>query len=86
MIKDLEELEKLDMMMQKKLQVDLILQSLTSLYDQFIVNYHMNKLNYTLSELVNMSTLKDEKSTPGTVEKLAEVCIHFIDSWQCALY
>ena len=59
-------LEKLELTMQKKLQVDLIQQFLTSSYSQFIINFHMNKLDYTLSELVNMlvtteGTLKSSK-------------------------
>ena len=37
----------------KKLQVDLILQSLSDSYGQFIMNYHMNKIDATLSELLN---------------------------------
>ena len=62
MIKDLEELEKLGLMMQKKFQVDLILQFLTSSYGQFIVNYHMNNHDSTLSDLVKiLVTKKPEK-------------------------
>ena len=38
-IKDLKELEKLRLDMQRELQIDLILQSLTSLYSQFIINF-----------------------------------------------
>ena len=44
-IKDIKEVEKLGLNMQKKLQMDLILQSLISLYSQFIINFHMNKLD-----------------------------------------
>ena len=54
MIKDIEELEKLGMFMDKKLQINLILQSLTDLYAQFIVNFHMNKIQCIIAELVNM--------------------------------
>ena len=54
MIKDLEELEKLDMSMDKDLQVDLILQSLTYSYGQFVVNSYINKIQCTIYELVNM--------------------------------
>ena len=65
-IKNLEELEKLGMSIQKELQVDLILQFLISSYSQFIINYHMNKIDCTLSELINTlvtieGTLKSSK-------------------------
>ena len=69
MINDLEELEKLEMTMHKELQVDLILQSLRSSYGWFIVNYHMNKIDSTLSELLNMlvTTERTLKSSRGTI-------------------
>lgn len=54
MIKDLEELKKPGMMIRKELQVDLILQSLPDLYGQVIVNYHMNKLDCTNAESLNI--------------------------------
>ena len=54
MIKDIEELQKLEMNMDKELQVDLILQSLPDSYGQFIMNYYMNKIDATLLELLNM--------------------------------
>ena len=54
MIKDIKELQKLGMNMDKELQVDLILQSLFDSYEQFIMNYHVNKIDSTLSELLNM--------------------------------
>ena len=40
-----------------------------SLYDQFIINFHMNKLDSTISELINMlvATEKTLKSSRGTV-------------------
>ena len=44
MIKDLEELEKLGVKLDQDLQTDIILQSLTNAYGQFIMNYHMHKL------------------------------------------
>ena len=37
-----------------ELKVDLILQSLINSFEQFIVNYHMNKLDCNLPELINM--------------------------------
>ena len=53
--------------------MDLILQSLTSLYSQFIINFHINKLNCTIPELVNMlvtmeGTLKSSRDIVLTVE------------------
>nr|CAD1834920.1 unnamed protein product [Ananas comosus var. bracteatus] len=74
MIKDLEELEKLGVKMDKELQVDLILQSLPVSYGQFIVNYHMNKIDCTNAELLNMlvtteGTLKSSKGSILAVER-----------------
>ena len=65
MIKNLEELEKLDMTMHRELQVDLILQSFIGSRGQFIVNYHMNKIDYTLTELLVMLV-----TTEGTLKSL----------------
>ena len=69
MIKDIKELGKLGLDMQQELQMDLILHSLTSLYSQFIVNFHMNKLDCTIFELVNMLVTTEGilKSLRGTV-------------------
>ncbi|XP_073099946.1 uncharacterized protein [Elaeis guineensis] len=74
MIKDMEELEKLGMSMDKKLQIDMILQSLIDSYMQFIVNYHMNKIQCTKLELLNMlvttkGTLKSSRDTVLTMER-----------------
>ena len=74
MIKDIGELQKLGINMDKELQVDLILQSLSNSYRQFIMNYYMNKIDSTLSELLNMQvtvegTLKSLKSTVLIVEQ-----------------
>ena len=73
-IKDIEKLEKLRLGMQKELQMDLIFQSLTNLYSQFIINFYMNKLDCTIFELVNMlvtteETLKSSRGTVLTMEK-----------------
>ena len=72
-IKDIEKLGKLGLNMQKKLQMDLILQSLTSSYSQFIVNFYMNKLDCTILKLVNMlvtieRTLKNSRGTVLAME------------------
>ena len=40
--------------MDGELSQDLILQSLPSSFSQFVINYHMNKLNISLLELLNM--------------------------------
>ena len=40
--------------MDGELSQDLILQSLPESFSQFVVNYHMNKLNSSLPELLNM--------------------------------
>ena len=73
-IKDIKELGKLGLDLQKKLQMDLILQSLTSSYSQFIMNFHMNKLDCTILKLVNMlvtmkGTLKSSRSSILVVER-----------------
>ena len=67
-IKDIEELEKFELEMQKELQMELILQSLMNSYSQFIINFYMNKLDYTIPELVNIlvtteGTLKSSRDT-----------------------
>ena len=74
MIKDIEELQKLRMNMDKELQVDLILQSLSDSYGQFIMNYHMNKIDTTLPELLNIlvtvkGTLKSSRDTVLAMEQ-----------------
>ena len=68
-IKDIEELRKLRLEIQKELQIDLILQSLTSSYSQFIINFYINKLYCTIPKLVNMlvTTKRTLKSSMGTV-------------------
>ena len=68
MIKDVEELKKLRLNMQKELQMNLILQSLISSYNQFVINFYMNKFECTISELVNMLVPTEEilKSLKGT--------------------
>ena len=72
-IKDIEELRKLGLEIQKELQMDLILQSLTSSYSQFIINFYMNKFDCIIFELVNMlvtteGILKSSRGIDLTVE------------------
>ena len=59
MIKDIEELKKLDIIMHKKLLVDLIMQSLLILYGQFMVNYDMNNPDSILSGWVKIFVTKE---------------------------
>ena len=53
MINLIGQLGNLGFTMDFELQTDLILQSLPSSFDQFVTNYHMNKLEHTLPELMN---------------------------------
>ena len=50
----IEELGQLGFAMDHELSVDLVLQLLPQRFSQFIMNYHMNKLDSTLLELLNM--------------------------------
>ena len=47
-------LGQLGFFMDSELNQDLILQSLPDSFSQFVLNYHMNKLNISLPELLNM--------------------------------
>ena len=74
MIKDLEELEKLGAILGRDFQIDVILQSLSDAYGQFIMNFHMHKMQCTLAELMNMLvttelSLKGSKGSVFTVER-----------------
>ena len=69
-IKDIEKLGKLRLDMQMKLQMDLIIQSLTNSYSQFIINFYINKLDCTISELVNMLV-----ATEGTLKSLRGIVL-----------
>ena len=53
MINMIERLENLDFSMDANIQTDLILQSLPDSFAQFIVNFHLNKIEVSLSELHN---------------------------------
>ena len=53
-------LGQLGFVMDGELNQDLILQSLPDSFSQFVLNYHMNKLNTSLPDLLNM--LKTAKS------------------------
>ena len=74
MIKDLKELEKLDVILDRDFQIDVILQSLSNTYGQFIMNFHMHKMQCTLAKLMNMLvmaelSLKGSKGSVLTVEQ-----------------
>ncbi|XP_017701902.1 uncharacterized protein LOC108511839 [Phoenix dactylifera] len=54
MISYIDELETLGANIDGETKVDAILSSLSENYNQFILNYNMNKMSSTLSELLNM--------------------------------
>ncbi|XP_042396440.1 uncharacterized protein LOC121986540 [Zingiber officinale] len=67
MIGLIEKLLSLDLVIPHELSTDIILLSLPSPFDNFVVNFNMNKLEAILEELVNMlanykATMKKEKS------------------------
>ena len=68
MIRAIEELESLDFSMDFHLQFDLILQSLPDSFGQTIANFHMNKIECTLAELLNILTTA-QKAIQGIKEK-----------------
>ena len=68
MIGLIEKLADLGHIFDNELSIDLILQSLPDSYSQFIMNFNMNKLECSLTELLNMlktaePTIKKEKGT-----------------------
>ena len=70
MIGFIEQLENLGTPLDRELAQDFILASLNDLFSQFVMNYNMNKMDSTLSELLNMlatteRTMKKE-SVVGT--------------------
>ena len=50
----IEKLGNLGAVMDHELSIDLILQSLPDSYSQFVMNFHMNKIDCTIPELINM--------------------------------
>ncbi|XP_075489574.1 uncharacterized protein LOC142528411 [Primulina tabacum] len=66
MIELIEKLVGLDLVIPNELSTDILLLSLPSSFDGFVVNFNMNKLEASLEELVNMltsyeATIKKEK-------------------------
>ena len=60
-----------------ELSQNLILQSLSDSFSQFVINYYMNKLNISLPELLNMlkivkSHFKGEKAQVLHVDKISK--------------
>ncbi|CAL9076301.1 unnamed protein product [Musa textilis] len=73
MIEWIEKFTGLRMVLEDNLCVDIVLQSLSDSFSQFIMNFNMNKLEVTLPELLNMlreaeSTIKKEKPVLYTGE------------------
>ncbi|EOY19271.1 Retrotransposon protein, putative [Theobroma cacao] len=54
MIGLIERLRQLGLAMDHELSIDLVLQSLPDSFSQFMLNFHMNRLEATLPELLNM--------------------------------
>jgi hypothetical protein len=70
MIGYIERLGKLGHKLERELSIDLILQSLPDSFSQFVMNYHMNKIDCSLAELLNML-----KTAEGTVGKGKQVLL-----------
>ena len=74
MISFINELDMLGAEIDSETQVDAILASLPNSFNQFIMNYNMNKMVVTLSKLLNMlkaakDLIKKEKPTVMLAEK-----------------
>ena len=70
-------LGQLNFAMDSELSQDLILQSLPDSFSQCVINYHINKLNISLPELLNMlkiteSHFKGEKALVLFVDKIGK--------------
>ncbi|XP_070035723.1 uncharacterized protein [Nicotiana tomentosiformis] len=50
----IKELEKLGCKLGKELSKDLILQSCSEIFSQFVINFNMHKMDYDLHEMLNM--------------------------------
>ena len=74
MISFINELDFLGAEMDGDTKVDAILSSLPDSFNQFVLNYNMNKMNVTLSELLNMllsaqDLIKKDKPTVMVTKK-----------------
>ena len=61
----IERLEVLRFKMDKDLEIDLILQSLPESFKAFILNFNMNQLERSLSDLLNMLKVAEKGSQEG---------------------
>ena len=59
-----EKIASLGFIMDHELSIDLVLQSLPYLFNDFVVNYYMNKVESTLLELLSLLTI-----TEGAIKK-----------------
>ncbi|ESQ38810.1 hypothetical protein EUTSA_v10029482mg, partial [Eutrema salsugineum] len=66
MIGYIDNLAKLDCLISQELATDLILQSLPSSYDQFVMNYNMHNLTKTLTKLHGMLRSAEPNIKKGT--------------------
>ncbi|GAV74561.1 zf-CCHC domain-containing protein/UBN2_2 domain-containing protein, partial [Cephalotus follicularis] len=65
MIDMIEQLAQLGFVMDHDLYVDIILTSLPKSFSQFLVNFHMNKIEVTLSELIAMFRTTEDDFDSG---------------------
>ncbi|KAL3715987.1 hypothetical protein ACJRO7_007707 [Eucalyptus globulus] len=61
MIWHIEELARLNLVMDNELAVDLILQSLPNSFSGFVQNFHMHKMEKTLAELHSMLVVYEKE-------------------------
>lgn len=55
-----ERLQKLNMQIDEELAIDMVLNSLSSCYDQFVLAYHLNNTQTSLAELHNMLQIAED--------------------------
>ncbi|KAG6527281.1 hypothetical protein ZIOFF_009378 [Zingiber officinale] len=77
MIGLIEKLLSLDLVIPHELLTDIIFLSLLSSFDNFVVNFNMNKLEATLEELVNM--LANYEATMKKEKNLFSLWVHLLD-------
>ncbi|TQD81702.1 hypothetical protein C1H46_032754 [Malus baccata] len=73
MIKLIEQLENLGTPLEGELAQDFILASLSDSFSQFVMNYNMNKMDSTLSELLNMLVTAEKTMKKENVVGIAAV-------------
>ncbi|KAG6466511.1 hypothetical protein ZIOFF_075671 [Zingiber officinale] len=77
MIGLIEKSVNLDLVIPHELSTDIILLSLPSSFDNFVINLNMNKLKATLEELVNM--LANYEATMKKRKNLFSLWVHLLD-------